>query len=110
MECGQQQRRYAGEKWLIPNWKWSRWGFGSKPKEDFVQVEIESALDLGVPIVPLLVDSVAMPHLDALLNSIAEFVLLNAAAIRSGRDFYKNTRPIERARYQAQTRLIKRRA
>ena len=80
----------VGGKWLGPNWKRSPWRFGSKPQEDFVQVEIESALDLGVPVIPLLVDNVAMPYLDALPNSIAEFVSLNAAAIRSGRDFHKD--------------------
>ena len=80
----------VGEKWLSLNWRQSRWWFRSRPKEDFVQAEIKSALDLGVPIVPLLVDNVAMPHLDDLPNSIAEFVSLNAAEVRSGRDFHKD--------------------
>jgi TIR domain len=80
----------VGGKWLSPSWKRSRWWFGLKLKEDFVQVEIESALDLGVPIVPLLVDSVVMPRVHDLPNSIAEFVLLNAAPIRSGRDFHND--------------------
>jgi len=78
----------VGEKWLNPNWRRSRWLFGSKPKEDFVQVEIESALELGVPIVPLLVDDVSMPGVDSLPNSIAEFASVNAAPIRSGHDFH----------------------
>jgi hypothetical protein len=78
----------VGEKWLNPTWRRSRRLFGSKPKEDFVQVEIESALDLGVPIVPLLVDDVSMPDVESLPSSIAEFVSLNAAPIRSGRDFH----------------------
>jgi MFS superfamily sulfate permease-like transporter len=78
----------VGEKWLNPNWRTSRWQFGSKPKEDFVQVEIESALELGVPIMPLLVDGVSMPDVESLPSSIAEFVSLNAAPIRAGRDFH----------------------
>jgi Novel STAND NTPase 1/TIR domain len=87
----------VGEKWLMPSWKRSLWRFGSKQKEDFVQLEIEAALDLGVPIVPLLVDSGAMPHVEDLPNSIVEFVLLNAATIRSGRDFHKDMdRVVER--------------
>jgi len=78
----------VGEKWVNPNWRRSRWLFGSKPKEDFVQVEIESALELGVPIVPLLVDEVSMPGVDSLPNSIAEFASVNAAPIRGGHDFH----------------------
>jgi hypothetical protein len=35
----------VGEKWLMPSWKRSLWRFGSKQKEDFVQLEIEAALD-----------------------------------------------------------------
>ena len=77
----------VGEKWLNPNWRRSRRLFGSKPKQDFVQVEIESALQLGVPIVPLLVDDVSMPSVDSLPSSIAEFASVNAAPIRSGHDF-----------------------
>src|SRR5262249_3529811 len=79
----------VGEKWLNP-WKRSLWPFGSKLKEDFVQLEIESALDLDVPIMPLLVDNVAMPHVENLPNSMVVFVSLNAAVIRSGRDFNKD--------------------
>jgi hypothetical protein len=79
----------VGEKWL-GSWKRSRWQFGSKSTEDFVQVEIELALEFGIPIVPLLVDNVAMPRRGDLPSSIEEFVGLNAAAIRSGRDFHKD--------------------
>jgi conflict system STAND superfamily ATPase/TIR domain-containing protein len=79
-----------GEKWVIPTWKRSAWGFGSKLKEDFVKLEIESALDLGVPILPLLVDNRAMPDEGDLPSSIADFVGVNAAAVRSGRDFHKD--------------------
>jgi hypothetical protein len=80
----------VGEKWVIANWKRGIWPFGSKLKEDFVQLEIEAALDVGVPIVPLLVDSGAMPQVAELPISIREFVLLNAASVRSGRDFHKD--------------------
>jgi sulfate permease, SulP family len=80
----------VGDKWLNPNWRRSRWLFGSKPREDFVQVEIESALELGVPIVPLLIHDVSMPDLESVPSSIAEFVSLNAAPIRSGRDFHED--------------------
>jgi hypothetical protein len=43
---------------------------------------------LGVPIVPLLVDDVPMPGVESLPSSIAEFASVNAAPIRSGRDFH----------------------
>jgi hypothetical protein len=80
----------VGEKWLSPNWKRSVWRLGSKSKKDYVQIEIESALDLGVPIVPLLVDSGAMPRVEDLPNSMVDFVQVNGAAVRSGRDFHKD--------------------
>jgi TIR domain len=80
----------VGEKWLMPSWKRSLWRFGSRLEEDYVQLEIESALELNLPIVPLLVDGGAMPHVGYLPDSIAEFVLLNAAEVRSGRDFHKD--------------------
>jgi hypothetical protein len=76
-----------GERWLNSDW---RSLFILKSKEDFVQSEIELALDLGVPIIPLLVDGVPMPRGDKLPKSISELVLRNAATIRSGRDFQKD--------------------
>jgi hypothetical protein len=76
----------VGERWLSL-WKRSGWLLGSKSEEDFVQLEIELALASGVPILPLLVENVAMPRAGDLPSAIEEFVSLNAARIRSGRDF-----------------------
>jgi hypothetical protein len=77
-----------GEKWINPRWNRSRMWIGIKAKEDFVQVEIELALESGLPIVPILVDGVEMPAERVLPDSIIEFASLNAASVRSGRDFH----------------------
>jgi hypothetical protein len=91
VECTAVMLVLVGKEWLS-SWKRSRWLFGSrlKEEEDFVQVEIERALEFRIPIVPLLVDEVRMPLRGDLPSSMEEFVGLNAAAIRSGRDFRKD--------------------
>jgi hypothetical protein len=81
-----------GEKWINPTWNRSPIWFGVKSKEDFVQVEIELALESGLPVVPILVDGVEMPGERVLPDSIIEFASLNAAIVRSGRDFHTDMR------------------
>jgi hypothetical protein len=76
-----------GEKWVNQRWKWRGIWQG---KEDYVQSEIELAFDSGLPIFPILVDGVSMPSKDELPQSIADIVFLNAATIRSGKDFRKD--------------------
>ena len=77
----------VGDNWGNWTWKWSRLLtlFGSS--EDFVKSEIDLALDLGVPIIPVVVDTVVMPRTRDLPHSMAEFASLQAAPVRSGRDF-----------------------
>jgi hypothetical protein len=59
-------------------------------KEDFVLSEMEVALDLGVPIMPLLADGASMPQGSELPRTIKDLSDLNAATIRAGRDFHKD--------------------
>lgn len=56
-------------------------------KVDFVEVEIEIALQSSVPIIPVLVDSASMPKESILPDTIRSLAYLNATPIRSGRDF-----------------------
>jgi TIR domain len=77
----------VGEKWVNRTWKWSRLLAFLGSSEDFVKSEIDLALDLGVPIIPVVVDNVTMPGKRELPKSMAEFASLHAASVRSGRDF-----------------------
>jgi hypothetical protein len=56
-------------------------------EDDFVRSEVEAALDLTVPIIPVLVDGGLMPEVKQLPESLAELPALNAAVVDSGRDF-----------------------
>ena len=55
--------------------------------DDPVRVEIETALSLGAPIIPVLVDGAKMPDAAALPQSFGDFAFLNAADVATGRDF-----------------------
>ena len=54
---------------------------------DSVRVEIETALDRKIRIVPVLVDGAKMPANSELPPSLGSFVFLNAADVATGRDF-----------------------
>jgi hypothetical protein len=54
---------------------------------DPVRVEIETALRLGVTLIPVLVDDATMPAAAALPESMRDFAYLNAAPVDVGRDF-----------------------
>lgn len=53
---------------------------------DYVRVEIESALQRNVPVVPVLVGNATMPTEADLPESIRELAFRNAAEVRAGRD------------------------
>ncbi|HMO48410.1 MAG TPA: toll/interleukin-1 receptor domain-containing protein [Rubrivivax sp.] len=54
--------------------------------KDFVRIEVEAALQRGIPVVPVLVDKAQLPAADALPASLRELVFRNAAEVRAGRD------------------------
>jgi hypothetical protein len=73
-----------GPNWLGPN------GDGTariQEEADPVRVEIETALERQVPIIPILIDGAKMPKSGELPASFANFAFLNAAEVSSGRDF-----------------------
>lgn len=55
--------------------------------EDYVSVEISSALERGITVVPVLVGEAQMPSAADLPARLAELSYRNAAEVRSGRDF-----------------------
>ncbi len=60
-------------------------------KADPVRVEIETALQRNIPIIPVLVDGAKMPDSAALPVEFGNFAFLNAAEVSSGRDFRTHT-------------------
>jgi TRAP-type transport system periplasmic protein len=54
---------------------------------DPVRIELEGAFELGIPIVPVLLDGATMPSEAELPPTLKQFSFLNAAPVDSGRDF-----------------------
>jgi len=55
---------------------------------DPVRIEIETALQARIPIIPVLIDGTEMPQPGDVPHTIERFCYLNAAPIESGRDFH----------------------
>lgn len=54
---------------------------------DFVHTEIATALRLGLPIIPVLVEGAAMPSPDLLPTDLRKLALINAVRVRDDPDF-----------------------
>ncbi|HEY5892662.1 MAG TPA: TIR domain-containing protein [Chthoniobacterales bacterium] len=54
--------------------------------DDFVRIELEAALERGIPVIPILTDGAAMPSDKLLPSSIRKLAFRNAAELHSGRD------------------------
>ena len=72
-------------------------------ENDFVRIEIASALGRGITVIPVLVEGGTVPPTDALPPQIGQLSFMNAAHVRPGRDFrrdiddlIKALEPIER--------------
>lgn len=57
---------------------------------DFVRIEIESALERDIPVIPLLVRNATMPREDSLPSSLRNLVFRNGISIRSDPDFHRD--------------------
>jgi len=57
---------------------------------DFVRIEIESALQRGIPVIPLLVRGAEMPSEETLPSSLRKLVYRNGIPIRSDPDFHRD--------------------
>ena len=56
--------------------------------DDWVRIEVETALERGIPVVPLLIDGATLPGRDQLPESLWPLLRRNAMPIDSGRDFH----------------------
>jgi len=61
---------------------------GLDDPRDFVRVELELALERGIPIIPVLVEGATIPTPDEIPPSIRDLVFRNASQVDSGRDFH----------------------
>lgn len=57
---------------------------------DLVRIEVESALRLGVPIIPVFIRNMDMPQESELPQSIRNLVYRNGARVRSDPDFHRD--------------------
>jgi formylglycine-generating enzyme len=75
---------------------------------DFVRIEIEAALERGIPVVPILIDRATMPNPAELPPTLAPLAYRNAIDLDLGRDFHPHldrlVTTIARTRQQARTR------
>jgi len=78
----------VGTKWLVAD-------DSGAPRlldtDDPVRNELKTALQIGVPIIPVLVDGARMPGESELPDDLREFTVRNAAEVASGRDFDAHT-------------------
>lgn len=58
--------------------------------EDFVRIEVESALNRDIPIIPLLVRGAAMPAETKLPRSLRKLAYRNAIPVRADPDFHRD--------------------
>lgn len=56
-------------------------------RADPVRVEIETALENGMPVIPVLVDGASMPPEEVLPDALKDFAFINAAMVDIGRDY-----------------------
>jgi TIR domain-containing protein len=55
---------------------------------DFVRIEVQAALDRGIPVIPVLVGKATMPGEAMLPQQLQGLAYRNATEVRSGRDFH----------------------
>jgi formylglycine-generating enzyme required for sulfatase activity len=73
-----------GQSWLGPGEGGNR---RIDDETDFVRLEVETAMNNGVPIIPVLVGSARMPQSVQLPESLKDFPFLTAATVDTSRDF-----------------------
>jgi hypothetical protein len=65
--------------------------------KDAIRIEIETTLNQGIPLIPVLVGGATMPKSSALPDSLQKLCVLNAAEVDDGRDFHLHVDRLIRA-------------
>jgi hypothetical protein len=58
--------------------------------DDPVRIEIETALQIGIQVIPILVNDAVMPRAEDIPQSLGNFAFRNAFIVDGGRDFHHN--------------------
>lgn len=61
-----------------------------KEETDPVRIEVETALEREIPVIPVLVNNATMPKPSELPDSLRNFAYRNAAEVDAGRDFHQH--------------------
>jgi hypothetical protein len=77
-----------GDKWLDATD--SQQNFRLQDPRDFVRIEVETALNRNIPVIPLLVRGAAMPTEETLPHSLGKLAFRNAIPIRPDPDFHRD--------------------
>jgi hypothetical protein len=82
-----------------PKWIGAKKGGTSRINDDkdAIRIEIETALNQGIPLIPVLVGGGTMPKSSALPESLQKLCFLNAAEVDDGRDFHQHVDRLIRA-------------
>jgi hypothetical protein len=82
-----------------PKWMGAKKGGMSRISDDkdAIRIEIETALNRGIPLIPVLVGGATMPKSSALPESLQKLCFLNAAEVDDGRDFHQHVDRLIRA-------------
>lgn len=69
------------------------WSGGTDPRRideptDPVRIEVQTALERRIPVIPVLVDGAAMPEAHELPDALADLAYRNACEVATGRDFH----------------------
>src|SRR5262249_43554121 len=73
----------VGPRWIGPGARQRRLASAADP----VRVEVETALRVNKPLIPVLVLHAAMPQPDDLPDTLRDFAFRNAVQVDSGQDF-----------------------
>jgi hypothetical protein len=65
--------------------------------QDFVALEIRTALERGIPVIPVLVGRASMPRAEELPEGLRDLAHRNAAELRPGRDFQSHVQRLIKA-------------
>ena len=64
---------------------------------DPIRIEVETALNQDIPLIPVLVGGATMPKSTTLPESLQKLCFLNAAEVDDGRDFHQHVDRLIRA-------------
>jgi TIR domain len=75
-----------------PKWTGVQKGGRTRIREenDPVKIEVENAMERGIPVIPILVNNATMPKPTELPDRLKELSYRNAATVDSGRDFHQH--------------------